>query len=191
MIFCFTWVENPVGISHCCAASYFLLSPFFSFYREYNFLPREFLFCRDLFFFCHELFSYAARFFRLHQLSFFATSFLLLPWAISFLLRAFFFCRRNFSFARSFFLLLWHLLSTVYLNVWCTEYTFWIYILLHIKKHYFIHFSVVFKIVGSLQCILNSSFLPVLQIITAVCRLGHPFYRTTPFMAILLLYLLF
>ena len=38
----------------------------------------------------------------------------------------------------------------------CTEYTFRIFILLHIKKQYFIHFFLLdFKIVKSLQCILN------------------------------------
>ena len=42
-----------------------------------------------------------------------------------------------------------------YLNAWCIEYTFRIYILLHIKKHYFIHSLLVFKIVKSLQCILT------------------------------------
>ena len=31
-----------------------------------------------------------------------------------------------------------------YLNVYCIEYTFRIYIPLHIKKHYFIHFSCLF-----------------------------------------------
>ena len=34
--------------------------------------------------------------------------------------------------------------------IWCTEYTFRIYILLHIKKHYFKTFLLVLKIVESL-----------------------------------------
>ena len=42
-----------------------------------------------------------------------------------------------------------------YLNVECIEYTFRIHILLHIKKHYFIH--LVFKVVESLSCILKNS----------------------------------
>ena len=31
-----------------------------------------------------------------------------------------------------------------YLNIWCIEYSFRIYILLHIKRHYFIHFWCLF-----------------------------------------------
>ena len=31
-----------------------------------------------------------------------------------------------------------------YLSIWCIEYTFRIYILLHTKKHYFIHFCCLF-----------------------------------------------
>ena len=42
----------------------------------------------------------------------------------------------------------------------CIEYTFRIYILFHIKKHYFIHFLLVFKIVETLQFILNKKLRP-------------------------------
>ena len=43
----------------------------------------------------------------------------------------------------------------IYLSVYCIKYTFRIYILLHIKSYYFIHFLSVFKIVESLQCLLK------------------------------------
>ena len=42
-----------------------------------------------------------------------------------------------------------------YLNVCCIEYTFRIYILLHIKKRYLKHIFLVLKIVKSPQCILK------------------------------------
>ena len=42
-----------------------------------------------------------------------------------------------------------------HLNVQCTKQTFRIYILLHIKKHYFIHFLLVFKITENLKFILS------------------------------------
>ena len=42
-----------------------------------------------------------------------------------------------------------------YLNVLCIEYTLRVYILLHIKKYYFIHYFACFKTVESFQCILN------------------------------------
>ena len=54
-----------------------------------------------------------------------------------------YFVRRNFF-----------LTFVFYLKVHCIEYTFRIYILLHIHKHYFIHFFV-FKIFESLKCILK------------------------------------
>ena len=52
----------------------------------------------------------------------------------------------------------------LYLNVQCNKYTFRIYVLLRIKKHYFIHFLLVFKIAESLQCILNlNGFTEIFQ----------------------------
>ena len=49
-----------------------------------------------------------------------------------------------------------------YLNLQCIEYTFRIYILLHIKKYYSIPFCFLFfKIVESLQIILKVSFISV------------------------------
>ena len=45
-----------------------------------------------------------------------------------------------------------------YLSVQCIEFTFRIDILLHLKRHYFIHFLLVFKIVESLQCILKKVY---------------------------------
>ena len=56
---------------------------------------------------------------------------------------------------RNYLILSNYLTLHIVLNV--IEYTFRKYLLLHIKKHYFIHFFLlVFKIVESLQCILKS-----------------------------------
>ena len=43
----------------------------------------------------------------------------------------------------------------------CIFYTFRIYILLQIKRHYLIHLFTVFKIVESLQCILKTRYLRI------------------------------
>ena len=48
------------------------------------------------------------------------------------------------------------LIFLFYRNVYCIEYTFRIYILLHVKEHNFMHFfMLIFKIIESLQCILK------------------------------------
>ena len=105
IIFCFTWVESPVGISHCCAASYFLLSPFFFtesiffFAARMSLLPWPISFLPQAFFLCREIFSFAAIKFLCHEFSSFALSYFFFAAGIFLLPQEFLFCRQLFSFA--------------------------------------------------------------------------------------------